>query len=149
MNEDSAPAGGRVLCVRTTRMTMGDTDAAGLLYFGAVYPWLEQMFTTWLYDVGHPLSALLASGAAVPCVHSEATYRYALTLDMPLVLTLRSHEIGRTSFGFTLDVHREGAPDPGVRVRSRHVFGRMAGGSASDRTLRPEPLPSWLREALS
>lgn len=143
-----APTGKELLEVRS-RVAIVDTDASGLIYYGAPYRWAEAVFSAWWAEIGHPLGAMFQTGWASPCVHSEAEYRGALVADDPLRLSLRTGHVGRTSFGFDVWIYRGDEDTPRVVTRSRHVHGKMSAVGDPTAGFSPQPLPGWLVEALS
>jgi len=126
------------------RVTMADTDAAGLIYVAAPYRWQEELFTEWLLRCGHPLSAILAEGIACPIVTSSATYLAPLGLDQLVNCALVVEQVGRTSFVLRMDGTALDPERLSVQVWTRHVWARFdpAGG------LHSEPFPAWLQQAL-
>jgi hypothetical protein len=67
MASEEAPSERHVVLARDRfRVTMSDTDAARLIYFGAPARWAQRLLTTWLADVGTPLSKSLDSGFDAP-----------------------------------------------------------------------------------
>jgi acyl-CoA thioester hydrolase len=138
----------KLLAERQERVRMVDTDASGLLYFGAVYRWAESMFGSWLLHVGPGMGEMLRDGTAVPVVHSEAEYRGPLTVDDALVLALHAGPVGRTSFGFVCDARYGAESSPRITIRTRHVYGRITPADVHTGFV-PQPLPDWLRTALS
>lgn len=83
------PTGTPVVLARERfRVTMSDTDAARVIYFGAPARWTERMLSTWLADAGAPLSKSLDSGFGDPVVHAEMSYRAPLRLDDQVSATL-------------------------------------------------------------
>ncbi|MEO0408994.1 MAG: thioesterase family protein [Cyanobacteria bacterium P01_A01_bin.135] len=53
---------------------LGDTDAAGVLYFGSVFPICHQAYEASLAAAGVPLASLLQGELAVPIVRAEARF---------------------------------------------------------------------------
>lgn len=139
----------KLLTTEAGRVTMVDTDASGLLYFGAVYRWSEAVFGGWLHGIGHGIGDMLRHGYGTPCVHSEAQYRRPLAMDDPLEFRLYAAPIGTTSFGYVTHALRAGQEDPSVVVRSRHVYGRMREPGNVHAGFDREPLPEWLVQALT
>lgn len=129
------------------RVAMGDVDAAGILYFAAPYRWLEELFTGWLNDIGHPVSAMLRDGVACPCVASAANYLVPLCLDDQITITLHPSSIGTTSFAVTAEARRVVDDVVAVRATGWHVFTRF--GGAGHPNLSPEELPTSLQAELS
>ena len=112
---------------------MGDVDAARILYFAAPYRWLEELFTGWCKSVGQPIGGLLRAGTGCPCVASAAQYSAPLAVDDEIALALYPSAIGETSFAIAA-----------VKASSWHAWSRIGGG-----TMRPLPLPAWLRQGLA
>lgn len=129
------------------RISMGDVDAAGILYFAAPYPWLEDAFTGWLKQCGHPLSSLLSNGFGCPCVTSATSYHVPLVLDDELSVSLNASSIGRTSFSITIEARRVGDQTVAVRSTAWHVWSEFD-GYAVPPAIRPATLPKWLDNAL-
>lgn len=129
------------------RVTMGDVDAAGILYFAAPYRWLEELFTGWLKATGHPLSEMLHQSEGCPAVASAASYLTPLKLDDEISLALHPSSIGRTSFSVTAVVRRVADDTMALKVSAWHVWTTFTAGDGAPE-LRPTPLPSWLRDNL-
>jgi acyl-CoA thioesterase FadM len=127
---------------------MGDVDAAGILYFPVAYRWLEEMFGGWLRELGHPISGLIRSGEACPCVASAATYPSPVTVDEEIDFALVPTNIGITSFAVAVIARRSDDLSAVVHAGSWHVWSAFA-GDGRERTIIPRPLPAWLREALA
>lgn len=128
------------------RVSMGDTDAAQIIYFGAPPRWKEWLLTGWFKEIGHPLSGMIATGFSFPTVRLEVDYHAALRLDDLVEGTLACGHIGTKSFSIVASFW---APDgqEAVRVRSWHVWTQMT--SRADGDLRSAPLPDWLRAGLA
>jgi len=121
---------------QTFRVVMSEVDASQI-HFTAVYRWMDRGMSEWLFEVGHPFTALLAEGPGIPIVDSRCAFLGRMMLDDEITLTTRVGGVGRTSF------------------RSRHEFTRageaMARGElvhvCVDRATRqPLLVPGWLRE---
>ena len=130
------------------RVIMGDVDAAGILYFAAPYRWLEEAFTGWLKQVGHPLGASLREGSGCPCVTSATSYSVPLVLDDEIDLSLRASSIGTTSFSVTVEAVRPSDGAVAVRSTAWHVWSQFD-GQAEVPVVVPVPLPDWLRKELA
>jgi acyl-CoA thioesterase FadM len=139
---------GKLLTTVPGRVTMVDTDASGLLYFGAVYRWSEAVFGGWMLSLGHGIGAMVQDGYGTPCVHSEAQYRRALAMDDALEFHLYANALGRTSFGFVTDVFHVGDDEPSVVISSRHVYGRMRSPGNVHAGFERLALPEWLVGAM-
>jgi acyl-CoA thioesterase FadM len=128
------------------RVSMGDTDAAQIIYFGAPPRWKEWLLTGWFKSIGHPLSEMLATGYSFPTVRLEVDYSAALRLDDAVEGSLHCGHIGTKSFSIIASFT---APAGGeaVRVRSWHVWTQMT--SRADGDLQSAALPDWLRAGLA
>jgi acyl-CoA thioesterase FadM len=135
------------LATAEQRVAMGDVDAARIIYFVAPYRWQEALFTGWLQTIGHPLVDLIGTGYAVPTVSCTADYLHALRLDDWVRLELRADHIGESSFRVRCDMVRVSDETPCVRTLSSHVWAALADGPEG--RVRAEPMPDWLRNALS
>jgi YbgC/YbaW family acyl-CoA thioester hydrolase len=138
-----------VLMEQTWRVTMADTDAAGIIYYASPLRWMELTLGGWLEQLGHPISSMLAGNEAIPVVGTEVRYQSPLGLDDQCRLRLSAQRIGTTTFTVRCDVIGPRAERPAVVVVVTHAYGRFEmprpGISAKIET---RPLPSWLREAL-
>lgn len=143
------PAGGRtlktLLRVESIRVTMADVDAAAVLYFTTPFRWQESLFTGWLQELGHPVSALLAAGHGCPAVETRAEFLEALGLDDLVRCELHCVDVGRSSFGVALTAVSERTGRPAARTHTRQVYCERD----ADGVPRSTPMPGWLREALT
>lgn len=129
---------------------MGDIDQAGIIYFARVYSWHEALFTSWMADIGAPLSRLLARGLATATVASSADYIRPLRLDDRVCLELRASHVGRASFRYRTVCTKLDDPEPCVIVESTHVWTVMTAGTSGEAaTIGSAELPSWFRKALN
>jgi YbgC/YbaW family acyl-CoA thioester hydrolase len=134
-----------VLRTRSMRVAMADVDAAAVLYFTTPLRWQETMFTGWLYELGHPVSAMLAEGRGCPAVDARVEFLAPLRLDDIVRCELRCVHLGTTSFGVQMAVMAESTGEIAARTSTRQVYcERDAGG-----TPRATPIPDWLRDALT
>lgn len=117
------------------RVSMGDTDAAGIIYFAAPARWTERLIGDWLAESGIPTSSMLSSGFGLPAVHVELSYHCPLRLDDVVQGTLRLHAKSqhsvtwRAEFALSTD---ESPACPAVVVSIKQVHTRLDG---------PEPVP--------
>lgn len=148
VERDDTTADGLATSLLTTqrRVPMADVDAAGILYFGAPYRWLEEAFTGWLSAIGHPLGVLLRSGTGCPCVTSATSYGVPLVLDDEISVRLRPSSLGRSAFSLTTEVTRLRDDALAVRSTAWHVWSDFD-GAADPPVVTPTSVPDWLREA--
>lgn len=119
------------------RITWGDTDAGGLVYF----PRLFHLFVVGLNDhVGseHLMDRLRREGHVLPVVGAEASFEAPLRAGDDVVIETRVPTVGESSFTAEFEVRR------GETV--------AATGSATfvlvDSEFEATPLPDWLRAEL-
>lgn len=134
----------KLLAQRDYRLALADVDAARVVYFASVFRWHESSFTGWLADLGHPLGAILAGGYGLPVVSASADYRIPIGLDSAVRLDLFAGKVGRSSCEFVTEIRSEGGDSVG-QVRTIHPWVRFG----SDGGLVAEPLPDWLRSAVT
>jgi YbgC/YbaW family acyl-CoA thioester hydrolase len=138
-----------VLIEQSWRVTMADTDAAGIIYYASPLRWMELLLGGWLERLGHPISGMLGGNEAIPVVGAEVRYQSPLGLDDHCQLRLSAERIGTTTFTVRCDVAGPRAGRPAVVVVVTHAYGRFGrprpGAGA---TIETRPLPPWLREAL-
>lgn len=140
---------GPVLAVRKFRVPMRDVDQAGVIYFAAVYGWHEALFSSWMADIGAPLSRLLPRGLAITTVSSRAEYKRPLRLDDVVSLELRTMRMGQASFEYRTTCTKQGEEEVAVAVDTTHVW-TVLGPIVPDspRTMATEPIPPWMRDGL-
>ncbi len=119
------------------RITWGDTDAGGLIYF----PRLFHLFVVGLNDhVGgeHLMDRLRREGHVLPVVEAEASFEAPLRAGDRAVVETTVPTTGESSFTPEFEIRREQAV--------------AATGSATfvlvDGKFEPISLPDWLRAAL-
>lgn len=140
-------ASNHLLTTAKLRVSMGDVDAARIIYFVAPQRWKEWLFTGWLQEIGRPLVSLIEGGHAVPTVSTRAEYHAPLRLDDHVRAELHAERAGRSSFSVRGLFFRTSDDVLCVEVTSSHVWARIDGGGS--RPVQSEPLPDWLRVALT
>jgi acyl-CoA thioester hydrolase len=133
----------RPLRTERFRVTMGDTDAAQIIYFGAPVRWAERLFTGYLAEIGLPTSAVLASGRGLPAVDLHVTYRQPLRLDDEVCGELRVSRQSARSITWQCDFLPAGQPELAVRVLITQVSVQITDGQPSP-ILLPRELVSHL-----
>ncbi|HEX3750430.1 MAG TPA: thioesterase family protein [Streptosporangiaceae bacterium] len=133
------PAASPPLHVDRFRVSMADTDAAQIIYFGAPVRWAERLATGYLADIGLPTSAMLASGHGMPAVDLHVTYRRPLRLDDQVQGELRVLRRSSRSITWQSDFFRKGESQLAVQVHLTQVSVKTADGEPS-----AVPLPAEL-----
>ena len=140
----SPPRDGSPLATERFSVVMSDTDAAGIIYYGAPTRWAERLSTAWFRSIGLPLSSLFAADEGMPAVQLSVTYAGPLRLDDIVEAQLWPGGRSRRSFTLRSTFTREGRPEPAVEVRLTQTFVRRA----ADGSMRADQLPSTLVAAL-
>lgn len=104
----------------TFRVVMGDTDAAGVIYFAAPLHWAERMFTEYLAEIGEGTSAMLRDGRGFPLVHMDVDYFTPFRLDDRVVARLWIDARTTKSFTWLIEFSPPEGPTA-IRVRLTQV----------------------------
>ncbi|MEN2739592.1 acyl-CoA thioesterase [Microbacterium sp. X-17] len=102
-------------------IVLGDVDAAGVLYFGNVFRWHEEVFTRWLAQVDVPLHGLFGTGRGLPVRSSWAEYPASARLGETLKMTPAVTSLRDTEFVFETTWCEEVFSREVLRVSTRHV----------------------------
>ena len=130
------------------RLSYGDCDPAGIVYFAAYYPWFDRVYNEWAYLGGFPPSKMVELwGATHLSVASGCRYRIPGRLHDPLTCRMRLGGIGTTSFvaHFTVE-HRETSD---THAEGEMVFVFVTGEADGDERPRSTPVPEGLRDVLT
>ena len=100
---------GPVLQELEFRLSYGEGDPAGIVYYAAYYPWFERAMTEWSVRGDHTADRQRELwGATHVCVASGCRYRIPGRLFDPFTLQMRLGDLGRTSFTMHFSViHRD------------------------------------------
>lgn len=121
------------------RVVMGDVDA-DRIHFAALFRYMDRAFGELSAALGHPHSAVLGSGYAMPVVHCECTYRRPVGLDDELLVESYIGRVGNSSFTVCHEFYRLPDGENVASGRVTHVF-------LDRKTGRPIPAPDWIRQA--
>lgn len=84
---------------RQNSVTLPDSDAAGILFFGNYYKLAHVIYEDFMDEIGYSLKYIIdESDILILIVHSEADYKKSLELGDRYDLTLQVKKIGGTSF---------------------------------------------------
>lgn len=95
----------RTFASADVRLTYADCDPAGILFYGAWFPWMERILSGWLFDQGLRSDGLLERhGFSLLTRQTECEYLRPAKLFDTIRLTLDSATVGRTSirWGFSM-----------------------------------------------
>ena len=119
------------------RLSYGDCDPAGIVYFAAYYPWFERTYNEWAFLGGFPPGKMVELwGATHVSVASSCRYRIPGRLHDPLTCRMRLGRLGNTSFAVHLSVDTvfnagtTNTIDVGTQGTPTQFISAAAGGSA-------------------
>jgi 1,4-dihydroxy-2-naphthoyl-CoA hydrolase len=123
-----------------TTISLGDTDAAGVLFYARLFELTQRAFEHHCAGCGFPIARFFADRILAPVVHVEADYRRALRLGDAITVEASVESIGDSSFRMGYVVRTE---DGGLAAEALvvHVCIGADGRSA--------PVPALLRAALA
>lgn len=105
-----------------TTLRLRDTDAAGVLYFAAVFDLAHEAFEAFMESVGMDIGLILRSTHYdLPVVHAEAAYRKPILPGERLTIDVFSERLGDTSFTLLYRL-RNSDDDEVAEVRITHVM---------------------------
>ncbi|MEZ5263598.1 MAG: thioesterase family protein [Acidimicrobiales bacterium] len=116
------------------RVRLADTDSSGLIYYGAVTPWLSRAHAELVLALGFRQTSLVPT-PMLPVVNVELTYHDRLALGDAYVLRGWVERTGTSSVTMAYEVRRDG---------TLCVSGRMTHVHLDEATMRPAPLPGAL-----
>jgi 1,4-dihydroxy-2-naphthoyl-CoA hydrolase len=115
----------RPLYSHSFTLRLGDTDAAGVIYFARLLEHAHEAYEAFLAAAGRPLQDWTGRGIQIPVVHAEADFLSPMTLGQAIRVELRPGALGRSSF--RLDYRfRDTAGEPLARASTVHVAMRAA-----------------------
>lgn len=125
----------------TFRLSYGDCDPAGIVYYANYYRWMERTHTEWWFLRGLRFDELADRfGVSLVTRASRAEFERTTTLFDLVECRLYAGRIGRTSFEMACDFVTE----PGERACTAALT-----LVCIDRDTRPVPLPEALRQTLT
>lgn len=113
------------------RVRLYDTDSSGLIYYGAVAPWLTRTQSEFWLALGFRAQTRLPH-PMMPVVNATISYHAALALGDPYEIRAHIAEAGRTSVTLAFEI---------TRAETRCVSARMTHVHLDAATGRPSPLP--------
>ncbi len=87
------------------RVQFQEVDAAGVVFFGAFFTIVHQVYEQVLLEVGFDLATVLHAGShGFPLVHAEADYRHFLRFGDQVAIDATCARIGDRSFTMRYDL---------------------------------------------
>lgn len=124
------------------RITLQETDATGVLFFGQQFKIALEVFEAFLKAKGFSLHQLLDSPYLMPVVHAEADYFAPLQVDDELCIQMTQVKLGNSSVTFEYLFFKENYDNCVGQVKLVHVV--------VDRSTRTSvSLPDFLKNVLS
>ncbi len=136
-------ASGNVLHTNDFRLSYGECDPAGIVYFAAYYPWFERTFNEWNFLSGNLPGELAAKwGASYVSRASSCEYLIPGRLFDPFTCEMRLGHVGSSSYSMTYAiVHRENG--------NTYATGKMTLVFISqDFPPRPVPVPDGFKDEM-
>ena len=90
-----------------TVVSLGDTDAAGVLFYARLFDLTQRAFEHHCAGCGFPITRFLAEGILAPVVHLEADYRSPLRLGDAITVETTVESIGDTSLRMGFVVRKD------------------------------------------
>lgn len=87
-----------VLRQERVRISYADTDAAGIIYYAAWFPWMERLHTSWLFDHGVRLPELQERCGASVVTRATACEYLAVVRPLDEVDVAMTGRLGRRSY---------------------------------------------------
>lgn len=126
---------------RRIRLTYADTDAAGILYFAAWFPWMERLSVEWVYAQGFRFDQMHERFGAAPVARATSCeYTAPTRVYDEIEMSMSVGHIGTSSYRLEFTMTR--IPDPVVVARSTLTL------VCVDADGRPRALPDVYRSML-
>lgn len=125
------------------RLSYGDCDPAGIVYYAAYYPWFERVFNEWTFLNGFPPDKMRDLwGASHVSRASSCEYLIPGRLFDPFTCQMTLNHVGNTSFSMRFDVVNRDE-------RKTYAAGSMWFVFVDEQfPPRPVPVPAGLKDEL-
>ncbi len=123
------------------RVSYGDTDRMGRVYYANYLEICERARTEFLRDIGHPYKSIEESGCLFPVRSCQVRYYNAAVYDDLLECRSRISRMRHATLVFTTDIHRDGEDHALVTAHVELACVDPAG--------KPRILPESLKNALT
>lgn len=124
------------------RLSYGECDPAGIIYFGAYHPWMERTYTDWSFLAGvRADESVRRDGIAMVSRGSTVAYERPPQVFDRLRCEMRLGAIGRTSYTMRYDF-------VDAEAGFRYALGTMTLVTVTVDDGGTVPIPDWLRGPL-
>lgn len=120
------------------RVSYGETDQMGYLYYGEYLHILERARSTFIREQGMSYALVEERGLMLPVRAAELRYRRPARFDDLIQVHAGIQELGRASITFTYEVFDE--------PRAQLLATGMTQHAVTDLEGRPMRMPPWFRE---
>lgn len=142
MHQSDGPA----LTGSTFVLSYADTDPAGILYYGAIFPWMERLQSQWFLAHGLRQDRLRDElGFWLVTCHTECDYLVQARLFDRVNSALRLGRVGRRSFDMDFEFNRDADGVVVARARITLVTVAPEGNSVDIPAVLHEHLDAWSR----
>ena len=125
------------------RVRWSDSDPFGIIYYGAYIRRFQVAEEELFRACGMPFSELRENrGVWIPRKAFHAEFHSAAQLDEEVLVETYFSKIGRTSITMQFEVYR-------AENRVHRASGTLTVVAVDKPTMKPEPVPDWLRAALA
>lgn len=91
-----------------TTIKMHETDAAGFMFFGALFTIAHDAYEAFLDSTGFPISTILQNSEfLIPIAHAEADYYIPISVSDKITVQLQVENIAENSFSILYDFINE------------------------------------------
>lgn len=90
----------------TATVSLGDTDAAGVLFYPRLFEIAQRAFEHHCAAHGYPIQRFWSDGVLAPVVHVEADYRAPLRLGESIAVETTVEGVGDSSFRMAYVIRR-------------------------------------------
>ena len=123
------------------KLRFSDCDVQGIVYNPTYLMYWDDAFTDYMDAIGCSWDHMVANGDDVVLARTEIDYRRSAGMGQVVRTTVRVAKIGRTSISFecrTVD----------AETGETLVEGRQIQVIVDHETMRPKPVPSYLRDLI-
>jgi acyl-CoA thioester hydrolase len=135
------PSGPPVVHRHSVRLSYGDCDPAGIIYYAAWLPMMERVLSEWFVESGHRLDTMAESLGATPVTRAiSCDYLAAAGVHDLVDVAMHVEHVGHSSYRLGFEI---------TRTDDDEVVARAAISCVTVREGRPVGLPPALRGLLT